>query len=101
MVFLINILFLIFFSHRSTPNSTTGRSPCELMLKLPIRTVLDLLKPNSESNVLNKQTTEKENHDSTSCSRCFCVDQPVTWYTVIVTASLSGSLGSHLKRKEI
>ena len=47
------------------------------MLKQPIRTVLDLLKPNIEKNVLNKQATQKENHDPTSRSRCFCVDQPV------------------------
>ena len=78
MVFLVKYTLSNFLlSYRSTSNSTTGRTPCELMLKRPIRTVLDLLKPNIERNVLNKQATQKENHDPTFHSRCFCVDQPV------------------------
>ena len=67
----------LFLSYHSTSNSTTGRTPCELLLKQPIQMVLDLLKLNIERNDLKKQATQNENHDPTSRSRCFCGDQPV------------------------
>ena len=63
--------------YRSIPHSTTGRPPCELMLKRSLRTRLDLLKPNQESNVLNQQANQKYNHDSHSRSRIFIVGQNV------------------------
>ena len=41
--------FLLYY--RATPHSTTGKAPCELILRRPVRTVLDLLKPNTETKV--------------------------------------------------
>ena len=42
-------------ANRITEHSTTGRSPAELMFGRKIRTRLDLLKPNLEEEVLEKQ----------------------------------------------
>ena len=53
--------FLI--SYRSTRHSTTGQSPSELFLRRRIRTSLDLLKPDAERQVLDKQAQQKLAHD--------------------------------------
>jgi hypothetical protein len=45
--------FLI--TYRNTPHSTTGESPAQLMLGRPIRTRLDLVKPNMNRKIVNKQ----------------------------------------------
>ena len=49
--------------YRSTPHSTTGVSPSELMLGRRMRTHLDLLHPSIRSHVDNEQTRQKINHD--------------------------------------
>ena len=56
--------FLLFY--RATPHSTTGKPPSELMLKRPLRTVLDLLKPNTETKVRNQQDLQKSKHETHS-----------------------------------
>ena len=67
--------FLLFY--RATPHSTIGKPPAELMLKRPLRTVLDLLKPNTETKVRNQQGLQKSNHDTHSQFRQFEVGQQV------------------------
>lgn len=42
-------------SYRSIPLTTTEETPAELFLRRPIRTRLDLLKPNLENKVTQKQ----------------------------------------------
>ena len=42
-------------SYRSIPYTTTEEAPAELLLQQPIRTRLDLLKPNLEDKVTQKQ----------------------------------------------
>ena len=56
--------FLLFY--QATPHSTTGKPPSKLMLKRPLRSVLDLLKPNTETKVRNQQSLQKSNHDTHS-----------------------------------
>ncbi|KXJ23209.1 Uncharacterized protein K02A2.6 [Exaiptasia diaphana] len=45
--------FLI--NYRNTPHLTTGESPAQMMLGRPLRTRLDLVKPNRNRKMLNKQ----------------------------------------------
>ena len=47
------------------------------MLKRPLRTVLDLLKPNTETKVCNQQGLQKSNHDTHSQFRQLEVGQQV------------------------
>ncbi|KAJ8021906.1 hypothetical protein HOLleu_39239 [Holothuria leucospilota] len=50
-------------SYRSTPHSTTNRSPAELFLRRQIKTKLSLLRPNLASQVEGKQESQKQAHD--------------------------------------
>lgn len=45
--------FLI--AYRNTPHSTTGESPAQLLLGRPLRTLLDLVKPNLNRKMVNQQ----------------------------------------------
>ena len=65
------------FSYRSTPHTTTGVSPSSLFLHRQIRTRLDLLRPDRESHVLNKQSQQKDQHDQRARDREFFVGQSV------------------------
>ena len=67
--------FLLFY--RATPHATTGRAPCELMLRRPLRTILDLIKPNTGTKVSQQQGQQKYNHDTHSRGRQFDVGQQV------------------------
>lgn len=46
-------------TYRSTAHSTTGVSPSSLFLKREVRTRFDLLRPDPESQVSEKQTKQK------------------------------------------
>ena len=65
--------FLLFY--RATPHATTGRAPCELMLRRPLRTILDLIKPNMGTKVNQQQGHQKYNHNTHSRGRQFDVGQ--------------------------
>ena len=51
-------------SYRSIPHTTTEETPAELFLRRPIRTRLDMLKPNLENKVTQKQESQKRFHDN-------------------------------------
>ena len=53
----------LLFKYRTSPHSTTGMTPAELMFGRRLRTHLDLLQPNLEGKVHNKQCTMKNYHD--------------------------------------
>ena len=61
----------VLFAYRTTPQSTTGVSPAELLLGRQPRTKLDLLRPNTAERVESKQLQQKANHDNASRDRGF------------------------------
>ena len=50
-------------TYRSTPHATTNESPSNLFLGRPVRTKFDLMKPNQEQRVRDKQAHQKAHHD--------------------------------------
>ena len=54
----------VLMAYRTTPQSTTGVTPAELLQGRRIRTRLDMLKPSLEEQVEQKQSRQKSNHDS-------------------------------------
>ena len=65
------------FNYRITPQTTTGLSPAELLMKRKLKTRLDLLHPDLQGKVQKKQMKMKENHDVQAKSHSFQVGQPV------------------------
>ena len=51
------------FTYRTTPQATTRTSPCSLFLGWDLRTKLDLLHPDVERQVHEKQAAQKRQHD--------------------------------------
>ncbi|KAL6471846.1 hypothetical protein MHYP_G00204960 [Metynnis hypsauchen] len=51
------------FSYRITPQSTTGKSPAELLSVRKLRSTLDLIHPDFRNRVHNKQEKQKGYHD--------------------------------------
>ena len=58
-------------------HSTTGVSPCSLFLKREVHTRFDLLRPDPESRVEEKQARQKVDHDRHARYRQFTVGQEV------------------------
>ena len=58
-------------AYRRTPHTTTGRPPAELLMGRQIRCRLDLLKPDLEAKVRDRQEKMKENHDQSARERSF------------------------------
>ena len=54
----------VLMAYRTTPQSTTGVTPAELLQGRRIRTRLDLLKPSLEDQVEHRQSQQKSNHDT-------------------------------------
>ena len=61
----------VLMAYCTTPQSTTGASPSELLKGRRIRTRLDLLKPSVTERVEQRQLQQKLSHDSSSCRMCF------------------------------
>ena len=51
------------FHYRTTPHSTTGLTPAEMLMGRPLRTHLDLLKPDIKARVETAQEAQKRYHD--------------------------------------
>jgi len=63
--------------YRPTPNTTTGFTPVELLMKRKLRTKLDLIVRNTESLARQKQEHQKQNHDHHAKHRDFETSDPV------------------------
>ena len=59
------------FSYRITPQSTTGRSPAELLMQRQLRSCLNLVQPCLSQKVAKKQEQQKKDHDKRAQSRFF------------------------------
>ncbi len=65
------------FSYRITPQSTTGISPAEMLLGRKLRSTLDLLHPDLQQKVRDKQCKQKQHHDNKWQVRSFQVGDAV------------------------
>ncbi|KAJ8385583.1 hypothetical protein AAFF_G00184450 [Aldrovandia affinis] len=59
------------FKYRSTPQTTTGATPAELLMNRRIRTQLDLVRPSLAGKVGLNQAKQKEHHDKHARDRTF------------------------------
>lgn len=64
--------------YRLTPHLTTIRTPSELLFGKTIRTTIDLLKPEVERQVRQRQASAMQNHDPTVRDREFQEGQAVS-----------------------
>ena len=67
----------LLMKYRSMPQTTTGCTPSELMLRRKMRTRLSLIKPNLAEYVEKKQMKQKEQHDGKQSVRLFKVGDSV------------------------
>ncbi|XP_054708231.1 uncharacterized protein K02A2.6-like [Uloborus diversus] len=65
--------------YRSTPHSTTGKSPAELFLGRHIRTTLHLLHPCTSSHVEKKQVEQKFYHDRSHSRNSSFSPNQIVW----------------------
>ena len=63
--------------YRSTPNTTIGESPAELLFHRPIQTRLSLITPSVSATVGNRQADQKSYRNQRSKERQFKVNQSV------------------------
>ena len=61
----------------TTPHTTTGVSPAELLMNRKLRSPLDLLSPSVEDKVLEKQYSQKRYYDLHNRERRLCVGDSV------------------------
>ena len=64
-------------SYRTTPHTTTGVTPASLFVGRELRTKLDLLKPDINRRVCEKQARQKEDHDKRVIYRSFTAGEKV------------------------
>lgn len=57
------------FSYRQIPQTTTGTSPAKLLLGRPLRSRLDLVRPDLSASVRDKQEKQKLQHNGHTASR--------------------------------
>jgi hypothetical protein len=65
------------FRYRSTPHTTTGTSPAQLLMGRRIKTHLDQLRPSLKSRVVSAQSHQKLDHDRSTIQRSFNIGDPV------------------------
>ena len=65
------------FHYRTTPHSTTGVPPAELLLGRRPRSLLTMMQPSLSNRVENQQLQQKNTHDIHAKERYFSIDDPV------------------------
>ena len=63
--------------YRTTPHSTTGVAPSQLLMGRRLTTVLDRMRPDVASRVHGRQVQQKANHDKGTKERAFVIGQNV------------------------
>ena len=58
-------------AYRSTPQTTTGVTPAELLFNRRLRTRMDLIRPDVRQRVEAQQSSQKEQHNNTRTARQF------------------------------
>ena len=61
----------LLLAYRSTPQTTAGVTPAELLFNCRLRTRLDLIPPDVRQRVEAQQSSQKEQHDNTRTARQF------------------------------
>lgn len=64
-------------TYRTTPHATTGISPAQLLMNRQPQTRLDLVRPDLQRRVTNKQCAQKDHHDKHAKPRSFNVNDTV------------------------
>ena len=59
------------YTYRTTPHSTTGVSPAEMLFGRKMRTLFDRLSPSVEETARRNQERQRRSHDLHSCPRSF------------------------------
>ena len=67
----------ILLTYRTTPQTTTGLTPAEMLLKKHPRTILDLMKPNTAEKVEAAQRKQKSQHAAKAKAREFIAGDSV------------------------
>ena len=67
---------VLFYSH-ITPHSTTGQTPAELLQNRQLKSRMDLIRPNIEDRVMNRQMKQQAYSDLHSKSRHFEVGESI------------------------
>jgi len=67
----------VLFTYHNTPHCTTGNSPAKLFLGRQLRTRLDLLKPNTATQIESRQLNQKISHGNSVQSKQFAKGQSV------------------------
>ena len=70
-------LLRFLLQYRITPQSTTGKSPAELLNQRSVKTKLDLLHPNLQGKVQKQQSQMNMNHDKKADGRTVAVGDTV------------------------
>lgn len=68
---LVTKLQRFLLNYRTTPHTTTGVTPAELLMNRKLRTKLDFVKPEIRERVENRQKKFKHYHDSHAKGRTF------------------------------
>ena len=69
-------VYRFLFQYRITPNTTTGRTPAELLMNRKLKSRLDLIRPDVSRTVTVQQERQKQHHDNTR-QRKFSAQDPV------------------------
>ena len=68
---LVDKLSRFLFTYRNTPQTTTGVCPAEMLIGRRLRSQLDLIKPDLQARVHQKQLEQKQSHDRHAKDRTF------------------------------
>ena len=60
---LVDKIVKVLFAYCNTPRMTTGIAPAEILFGNRLRSHLDLIKPDPQARICQKQQIQKQHHD--------------------------------------